>query len=218
VRLDSDPAGASLSLDGASLTAPASALAVVGHPSSVGAPESFDRDGRRWLFGSWSDGGAREHGLTVAAGDPLLTASFAGEPLPAPVIPAQPGPPEPPHPQPHTKHPPRLALPSRGLRLSRTGRVSFKLVNPEPAVWRGQVAMATTGKVRVAGKAARRITFARGSLVVAGKAKRVLRLRLSRISRRLVARLRRVRVTITLTPQGGKPLEPGLTVLLPPRR
>jgi hypothetical protein len=104
------------------------------------------------------------------------------------------------------------------LRLSRTGRVSFTLVNPEPAVWRGQVAMATTGKVRVAGKAARRITFARGSLVVAGKAKRVLRLRLSRVSRRLVARLRRVRVTITLTPQGGKPLEPGLTVLLPPRR
>ena len=92
---------------------------------------------------------------------------------------------------------------------------------PSPArskVRRGQVVLATSTKVRVAGHKSRRITFARGDLVVAGKAKRVVRVRLSSANRKLVAKLRRVRVTVTLTPQGGKPLNPGVTVLLPPRR
>ena len=132
------------------------------------------------------------------------------EPVPAPVAPGQPVEPQP-------KRPPRLGLPSRGLRLSSKGQVSFKLANPEPTVWRGQVVLATSGKVRVAGRKARRVTFAHGTLFVARKAKRVVRLQLSPANRRLVARLRRVRVTVTLTPQDGKPLRPAASVLLPPR-
>jgi hypothetical protein len=102
--------------------------------------------------------------------------------------------------------------------MSAKGLVAFRLKNPETSVWRGQVTLASTGKVRISGKASRQVTFARGRLVVAGGRKHTVRLQLSRASQVLVARLRRVSVTIAATPEGDEKQTSAATVLLPPRR
>jgi hypothetical protein len=105
------------------------------------------------------------------------------------------------------------------MRLSSKGRASFKLVNKSSSVWRGDVVLATTSKVRTAGRSRlRHLTFGRGSVVLAGGRTRKVGIQLSAANRKRVARLRRVRVSITLAPRGGTPFKAGDTILLPPRR
>ncbi len=75
--LASSPAGAPLDYIGAqSGAAPFTREAAVGYRTTVAAAESFVRDGVTYRFASWSDGGARQHEVTIPVADTTLTANY----------------------------------------------------------------------------------------------------------------------------------------------
>ncbi|MDQ3274327.1 MAG: DNRLRE domain-containing protein, partial [Actinomycetota bacterium] len=78
--LASSPAGAPVDYIGAqSGAAPFTREAAVGYRVSVSAAESFVRDGVTYRFAGWSDGGARQHEVTIPASDSTLTANYTPE-------------------------------------------------------------------------------------------------------------------------------------------
>jgi PKD repeat protein len=77
LTLASSPAGAPVDYVGAqSGPAPFTRIAAVGYRATISAAESFVRDGVTYGFSSWSDGGARQHEVTVGAADSTLTATY----------------------------------------------------------------------------------------------------------------------------------------------
>jgi hypothetical protein len=204
VGLDSDPAGVQLGWNGAAVTAPSSALVVVGSDVAVSAPAAFDRDGRRWLFASWSNGGEREHSLRVPATDSALLARFSLEPLPQePEPPTQPNPsPAPlPDPRPPVDEPERyplveLLLPRNGVRATRSGAVRIKLRNRNAVASIGALDLATAAPVRAGGGKARRVKLAKAAFIVAPNATRTITVKLSKANLRLLKSLRRMRVAV----------------------
>ena len=76
--LASSPAGAPLSYAGTQAApAPFTKRAAVGFRASVSALDSFTVGGTIYRFQGWSDGGARQHVVTVPATDTTLTARYA---------------------------------------------------------------------------------------------------------------------------------------------
>ena len=59
--------------------APFTKTAAVGFRPTVSAPESFVSGGVTYSFSHWSDGGARQHAISVPASDSTLTATYAPE-------------------------------------------------------------------------------------------------------------------------------------------
>jgi PKD repeat protein len=80
VTVQTVPAGLQVVYDGTSQTAPYTVQSVVGSQHTVTAPTP--QGGA--TFGSWSDGGAAQHTLTVGASALTLTATFSPPPLPLP--------------------------------------------------------------------------------------------------------------------------------------
>ena len=77
LTLASSPAGAPLDYIGAqSGAAPFTRTAAVGYRATIAAAETFVKDGVTYRFAAWSDGGARQHEVTVPASDSTLTASY----------------------------------------------------------------------------------------------------------------------------------------------
>ncbi len=77
LTLASSPAGAPLEYVGVqSGAAPFTREAAVGYRAAISAAETFVRDGVTYRFAAWSDGGARQHEVTVGAADSTLTASY----------------------------------------------------------------------------------------------------------------------------------------------
>ena len=77
VTLDSAPPGAPLTWVSASVVAPFTTVSAAGFRPAVGAATTFTRDGRTYVFDSWSDGGARHHQLEVPTeGELPLTARY----------------------------------------------------------------------------------------------------------------------------------------------
>ncbi len=77
LTLASTPAGASVTVNGVARTAPWSGDFNTGTTVAISAPASFDADGRRYGFASWSDGGPRERSAyLVPADDTTLTATY----------------------------------------------------------------------------------------------------------------------------------------------
>jgi glucose/arabinose dehydrogenase len=74
--IQSDPSGAPVSYGGVSTNAPFSTQAAIGFVTSVSAASRFTKDGRTYLFDSWSDGGDRLHEITVPATATTLTARY----------------------------------------------------------------------------------------------------------------------------------------------
>ena len=72
----SQPPGIPLTVGGASRTAPFTMRGYQGATVSVSAPGTATVGGARYVFASWSDGGARAHNLTVPAGGTTYTAVF----------------------------------------------------------------------------------------------------------------------------------------------
>jgi PKD repeat protein len=209
VSLDSDPAGAELGWNGGRVTAPSSALAVVGSEATASAPAAFDRGGRRWLFDSWSNGGGREQGLRVPASDLALLARFSLQPLPPPgpapapdqQQPPAPGPlpgpgPTPPAAEPEWHPLVELLLSSRGMRASRAGTVQVKLRNRNATAAIGALELATAAPVRAGGGKARHVRLATGAFIVAPNATRTITVQISKANLKLLRSLRRIRVTV----------------------
>ena len=77
LTLASSPAGAPIDYIGAqTATAPFTRDAAVGYRATIAAAETFVKDGVTYRFSAWSDGGARQHEVTVPATDSTLTASY----------------------------------------------------------------------------------------------------------------------------------------------
>jgi uncharacterized protein (TIGR03437 family) len=79
--VETSPPGLKVLADRQPLTAPARVEWAWGSVHTIGTfPEQFDENGRLWVFGSWSDGGAINHSITIEPGiifDPLkITARF----------------------------------------------------------------------------------------------------------------------------------------------
>jgi hypothetical protein len=77
VTLSSVPAGARLTVNGEGVTTPAAFVSWEGWALALGAPDQVLGDGRKLVFSSWSDGGAREHLVATPAADVERTATFA---------------------------------------------------------------------------------------------------------------------------------------------
>ncbi|HEV7884616.1 MAG TPA: PQQ-dependent sugar dehydrogenase [Solirubrobacteraceae bacterium] len=75
VTLSSDPAGRTLTLDGASAVAPFTRTAIMGSNNSLSAPSPQPDGSRAWTFVRWSDGGAQTHNF-VAGATGTRTATF----------------------------------------------------------------------------------------------------------------------------------------------
>ena len=80
LTLASSPPGAPVGYD-AEPTAPAPLVkqAAVGYKPTIAAAESFTSGGRTYRFQGWSDGGARQHSITVPGGDSMITANYAAD-------------------------------------------------------------------------------------------------------------------------------------------
>ena len=76
LTLASSPAGAPVTYGGQSATAPLTRTAAIGHRTTVSAAQSFASGGRNYAFSAWSDGGARQHDITVPATASTLTATY----------------------------------------------------------------------------------------------------------------------------------------------
>jgi glucose/arabinose dehydrogenase len=75
LSLETDPPGLDVALNAAGGAAPLASTVIEGSVNSVGAETPQSRDGRTWLFSSWSDGGDATHNVTAGA-DTTLTAAF----------------------------------------------------------------------------------------------------------------------------------------------
>jgi glucose/arabinose dehydrogenase len=76
VAVTTAPAGLSFTLDGIAKTGPFALDELVGFRFAVAAPSPQFAGPDRYTFGSWSDGGAQAHDVTVPAGGVSLTARF----------------------------------------------------------------------------------------------------------------------------------------------
>ena len=81
--LASSPAGAQLSYDNGTAAAPFTRTAASGYRVTVGAADSFVKNGDTYEFKSWSDSGARSHTVSVPNAAATLTASYNGIPTAA---------------------------------------------------------------------------------------------------------------------------------------
>jgi PKD repeat protein len=75
VTLRSSPAGLTLALGAETASAPFTRTVIAGSRQTIGAPSPQALGGTAYAFGSWSDGGARTHDVTVDA-DVAYTATF----------------------------------------------------------------------------------------------------------------------------------------------
>lgn len=73
----STPEGVALTIAGTVRTSPWAGQFPIGSTVAISAPAGFDREGRRYRFTGWSDGGARERSAyVVPAQDVTLTAAY----------------------------------------------------------------------------------------------------------------------------------------------
>jgi glucose/arabinose dehydrogenase len=82
ITLDSNPSGLALLLDGTPFTAPMSFPNVVGMIRLLGVTSPQTSGGTEWTFGSWSDGGAASHEITVPSTNTTFTATFTSSAQP----------------------------------------------------------------------------------------------------------------------------------------
>jgi hypothetical protein len=76
VSFATQPKDLKLAVNGKKFRAPRTFVSWEGYALNVSAPRQKDRRGRIWAFGSWSDGGAREHAITTPADQVTYTATF----------------------------------------------------------------------------------------------------------------------------------------------
>jgi hypothetical protein len=77
VTIASTPAGAPVTYAGTNRVAPYSTRSAVGFKTTLGASALFTSGSNTYLFGTWSDGGAATHNITIPATDATFTAAYA---------------------------------------------------------------------------------------------------------------------------------------------
>ena len=88
LSLATNPSTLSLLLDGQPVTAPLTIDAVVGMSRTIEAPTPQTVGATAYNFASWSDGGARLHGISTPATDTTYTAAYqpGGPASPTPIV------------------------------------------------------------------------------------------------------------------------------------
>ena len=76
LTLASSPSGAPVSYAGADFTAPYVHQSAIGFQTPISAAQTFSTGGHTYVFDNWSDGGTREHTLTVPAANTTITANY----------------------------------------------------------------------------------------------------------------------------------------------
>ena len=76
MTLGSQPAGASLTYAGRTVTAPFTAQSAIGFATTISAGDQFQSGGRLWSFDHWSDNGAQLHDITIPTSAFTLTAVY----------------------------------------------------------------------------------------------------------------------------------------------
>lgn len=76
LRVESDPAGLQVTVDGQPRTTPVEEPSVVGMQRTFGAPSPQTSEGQSYAFSSWSDGGAATHTVTTPATPTTYRATF----------------------------------------------------------------------------------------------------------------------------------------------
>ena len=76
LKFESKPTGIDLAVFGDSEKTPFTREAIVNGTTTISAPALVVKNGRRYEFVSWSDGGARSHPIVVTEGHPPLTATY----------------------------------------------------------------------------------------------------------------------------------------------
>lgn len=172
--------------------------------AAVSDPDPGDAVAIRWVFddGTAADGPVAVHAFgTPGAHSATVTATDSASMETVRVVLVRTVPPAPPIagvgvPAPPDIVAPRLALPDRRLRVSRTGRVPIRIrcAAGEPETCRGRLSLSA---VR-GGKRKRRVTLAVASFHVPAGAQRTVRPRLRAAGRRLLRRTRSIRVRLTV--------------------
>lgn len=85
ITLASEPAGALLTYYDGTFTAPLARTTAVGLRTTVSAPQELTFGGQRYVFSSWSDGGARSHQITVPDAPSTLVARYVHRDPPPPL-------------------------------------------------------------------------------------------------------------------------------------
>ena len=78
------PAGRTLTVNGASLTGPRTVTSWEGYTLALTAPAQTDSSGQAWVFQSWSDGGAAQHSVVTPSGAVSYTVTFVSPTAPPP--------------------------------------------------------------------------------------------------------------------------------------
>ena len=129
VRISTLPAGAPVTYGDSVFPTPFSRPSTIGFRTTVSVPEAFTRDGTRYTFASWSDGGARQHDIVIPASDLSLIATYRdpeGRLAPGPNAPTPEG-----EPRTEARSAIRaLSLSDRSVRPGQRMRVSFRLSRP----------------------------------------------------------------------------------------
>lgn len=132
VRISSLPAGAPVTYSDSVFATPFTHPSPIGFRTTVAVPEAFTRDGTRYTFASWSDGGARQHDIVIPAADLSLVATYRnsqGQLVPGPT-PTTPTTPATPTSTPRTGTPNRiraLSLSDRRVRPGQRMRIRVRL-------------------------------------------------------------------------------------------
>jgi PKD repeat protein len=82
LAFESAPVGLSLTVNAASDATPFTRRVIVGSANSLAAPSPQELSGRRWVFSSWSDGGAAAHDVVAPASGATWRATYVPEPPP----------------------------------------------------------------------------------------------------------------------------------------
>ncbi len=82
LTLASAPSGLQVVYGGTTYTTPATFTADIGGTRTVSVPAPQTLGGTTYTFGSWSDGGAQQHNITIGAADATLTATLAAPAAP----------------------------------------------------------------------------------------------------------------------------------------
>jgi hypothetical protein len=91
----------------------------------------------------------------------------------------------------------KLTLSRSGVRMSSNGTLSFKLTNPSAKTAIGDLKLTTAKSIRVGRAKPRKITLGDAAFILAPRANRTLKVKLSKANRKLVAKLRKVPIVVT---------------------
>ncbi|RKY88170.1 hypothetical protein DRQ11_04355, partial [candidate division KSB1 bacterium] len=77
VTITTDPSGLTVTVDGTDYTSPHTFTWIAGSTHDIGVPSTQSAGiGVRYVFSSWSDGGARDHEITIPSSPVTYTANF----------------------------------------------------------------------------------------------------------------------------------------------